>query len=220
MALARRSARPGRGGAGAAALVAVAAMRSLLVALGLVAGLSLPYLGLGLPLPDWAADSTQPRMALAVIDGTSNTVRNIGSPLALGAGGSIVAVTGHVTCTPLGEVVTIQVVITQPTTGATAAGQAQAACTGARSNWSTLAVALGPASFLPGGAQACALATGPTTFTQWCRAGGVILVPSGLVGGPPLLPPPPPMVLPPPPPPVLLPPPLPPWGDWPTAASE
>jgi hypothetical protein len=178
--------------------------------LALAMGVSFAGVGGGLPLPDGAPGLVQPRVASAIIDGTSNTVRNIGSPLAVDLSGRLAIVTGHVVCAPLGEVVTIQVQLTQPTTGAVAAGQTQTLCTGARATWVAQALAVGPGSLLPGTAQACALATGPTTRTSWCRAGGVTLVPAaGAAGG--LLPGLPPPLLGAPPLPLLVPPPSAPW---------
>jgi hypothetical protein len=49
---------------------------------------------------------------------------------------------------------------------------------------------VGPASFLPGSAQACTQTIGPLTRDQRCHPGGVTLVNTGLLGGlavPPLL---------------------------------
>jgi hypothetical protein len=199
-------------------------LRAIGVAISLAAGLSLPSFGVTLPLPEWAQRPMQPRAASAIIDGSGNTVRNIGSPLPLDGSGRVIGVTGHVVCSPPGEVVAIQVTLVQAATGAVAVGQAQALCTGARSTWSTQAVAVSPVGFLPGTAQACAVATGPTTLTHWCRAGGATLIAGGLIGSSPLLVPPllPPPIVPPPPLPIVMPglAPLGPWGGSPGPAIE
>ncbi len=196
------------------------------IALGLALCLAIAFAGTGLgptdrgfPLVPPVAHAVLDGTSNTIRDGTSNTVRGIHSPLAIGAGGRLVAVTGHIDCVPLGEVVTIQVVVNQAATGAAAAGQGRVVCTGAPAPWVAPTLAVGPGGFVPGPSQACALATGPTTFVQWCRDGGVALVSGGAPGGTALLPlGPPPLPLPPPPPPVLLPPlpAAPVWG-WPIA---
>jgi hypothetical protein len=145
--------------------------------------------------------------------GGFNFQGGIDSPLAAGGGGRLIAVTGHLDCSVIGEVVGINLVLSQPATGAVATGDTQVACTSARSLWTGQVVAAGPASFLPGTVQACALAIGPVTRTQWCRPGNATLVATAtvLVAVPP--PPMPPLL------PLLLPPPLP-AAPLPAPASE
>jgi len=115
---------------------------------------------------------------------------NFNSPLAGSGDGRAIGVTGHLNCATPGEVVDIQMILTQSTTGAVAVGETQVLCTGVQPTWLGVAVAVTTTSFLPGNAQACARALGPVTRAQWCRAGGVTLVPNPVP--PPIVPPPPP----------------------------
>jgi hypothetical protein len=178
-------------------------LRPFWLALILVATLSSPDPGVEVLLPERVAELTRPKPAYAVLPyieqdnlrdpRIATQFRGINSPLGLSADGRFIVVTGHLRCNPdpPGEVSTIQVLIVQSTTGAVGQGQTQAACTGARTPWTAQLVAVGPATFLPGSALACALAVGATPIrrVQWCRDGGVTLVPIGPPPGPPPVPP-------------------------------
>jgi hypothetical protein len=124
------------------------------------------------------------------LQGGFNFGGNFNSPLAGSGDGRAIGVTGHLNCATPGEVVDIQMILSQSATGAVAVGETQVLCTGVQPTWLGVAVAVGPTSFLPGNAQACARAIGPVTRAQWCRAGGVTLVPNPVP--PPIVPPPPP----------------------------
>jgi hypothetical protein len=102
--------------------------------------------------------------------------------------------------------VDVQVAVSQSTIGAVALAETHVACTSPQPAWSGIAVAVGPASFQPGSAQACTRTIGPITRDERCHAGGVTLVGTGLLGG--LVPPS--LLLELPPPPIVLPPLLPP----------
>jgi hypothetical protein len=189
-------------------------LRPFWLALILVATLTVPDPGARLLLPEGLAELTQPKLAYAVPFIEQENIRDparaaqfrgIHSPTGLSVDGRVIAVTGHINCTPElpGEVATIQVVISQPVIGAVGLGQTQAACTGAQNRWVAQLLAVGPATFLPGQAQACAVATGYTLTRriQWCRDGGTTLVSiSSLLGLPPVLPMPVPVAVPLPPP--------------------
>jgi hypothetical protein len=190
---------------------AVQSFRPFWLALILAATLTVPHPGARLILPEGLTEVTEPRLVYAVVPyveqdnlrdpRTATQVRGINSPLGLSADGRVIAVTGHINCNPErpGEGATIQVVISQPVTGVVGLGQTQALCTGTQNRWVAQIVTLGPATFLPGLAQACAVATGdtPARQVQWCRDGGTTLVSAGpILGPPPVWPIPPPVALP------------------------
>jgi hypothetical protein len=181
--------------------------RPFWLALILVATLTSPYPGVSLHLPEGVAELTQPKPAYAVIpyieqDNLRNPrFRGINTPLAVSADGRFLVASGHLRCNPdpPGEVSTIQITVIQPATRVVGQGQTQAACTSTQNSWTAQIVAIGPAPFLPGPAEACAVATGATQArrVQWCRDGGVILVPIGPPPGPPpVLPVPAPVAMP------------------------
>jgi hypothetical protein len=91
----------------------------------------------------------------------------------LGNDGGPIFVDGHGGCTA-GEIVGIQVTVTQSTTGALATGDTQEICTGELQQWSVRAAADGADRFAAGPARACGVATtrseGQITDTfEWCR---------------------------------------------------
>jgi hypothetical protein len=210
--------------------------RAFGIALVLVALLSLLNPGI-LPLgPEWTGGSLQPGSAAAFeiaappavqIAGAANTpsiiailigfVGNFDPLPVVGADGRGALVSGHVNCSFLGETGFLQVVLTQPSTGASAVGNGQVVCTvgkGGRQSFAVLATPVGPVPLQSGAAQACAVLVG-TKVDQWCAQNGVTLTLTGAVFGPPPLlippPPPPPLILPPLAAPIALPVP-PPWG--------
>jgi hypothetical protein len=91
------------------------------------------------------------------------------------AAGTIVTASGHGGCTE-GEVVTIDVTITQTIGGPAATGQTEQTCTGELQTWDVVATAAPGAGLVDGPATACGLATtrdqyGAETDTYaWCKA--------------------------------------------------
>ena len=80
-----------------------------------------------------------------------------------------VVVVGHITCGE-GQQFSVDVTVTQESTGASATGDTQGTCTGEhKQHWTAIATADGQASFEAGRAVVCAAATWPSVGTvEWC----------------------------------------------------
>jgi hypothetical protein len=151
-------------------------------------------LGAGAPRSAWAFEVTTPDVLrsggllntpsiIAILIGA---VGNFDPAPRLSPDGRGVLVSGHVTCSFVGETGLLQVVLTQSATGATALGFGQVTCAvgrGGRQPWTALAVAQGPTPLRPGAGQACA-AVVSTRVDRWCAQRGVTLTATGGLLGP------------------------------------
>jgi hypothetical protein len=91
----------------------------------------------------------------------------------LGTDSKLIFVEGHGGCAA-GQIVAVQITITQSTTGALAAGETQEICSGDLQQWVVMAAAPDPARFAAGPALGCGVARtrfqGKVTDTfEWCR---------------------------------------------------
>lgn len=84
----------------------------------------------------------------------------------------------------VGELVQVRVTFNQRSTGAVAEGQTYGHCTGEVVHLPVVLASMGPAAFVPGEANGCALAisftrAAVTDAHQWCRAEAVTLLAGG-----------------------------------------
>lgn len=118
---------------------------------------------------------SEPGLASGVWAPTTAHARRIITPeiasrLQLLREGRRVEVVGHVTCGE-GQRFSVDVTVTQDSTGAVATGHTQGTCTGERrQTWTAIATAHGGSTFEEGTALACAEASWPSIGTvEWCN---------------------------------------------------
>ncbi len=117
---------------------------------------------------------SDPRLTGGIWEPTTVYARRIITPeiasrLQLLQDGRRVEVVGHVTCGE-GQRFSVEVTVTQDSTGAVATGHTQGTCTGERKQtWTAIATVKGGATFEEGTALVCAEASWPSIGTvEWC----------------------------------------------------